>query len=390
MVGKFGNNGMKVVLSALVVFLFALLAFAESSALSLSDFGTGVLKIDFGKGEWVPFTDKDNGGTSKMALSFVEGKKSKKALNVAYELGKDYEYRYVTLKLAFKEAVDISKYKSISFWIKGSGSSIRFSVCAADVKDYDYHGYPIAATSGEWKEVRLPFTSLIQEGWGAKKDLDLSKTVVIQFQTASKADGEKGNFAVDKVELSTEKVSDPNSARVLTDVLNLSDFAKQGLNLIDLSAKWMSRDDSLDGGTSQSKMSFGNGQTKGEKTLRLDYELASGFKDRYAMVGVSFAIPIDLSKYRTLSFWMRGSGNKIRVYIGTKDVEDFDYHNYLITATSGKWKQYKLSFAELTQEGWGKSVVFDPEKISTIQFKTASKAVGEKGWFEIDKVTLTK
>jgi hypothetical protein len=367
----------------------------EKDIASLEKFDSGSLESDFGKGLWQTTDDKASGGNSKANLSFTEGFKTKKALRMDYELGAAFQYSYVQLKEAFtasSNGIDISAYNSVSFWIKGNGSKVRVQIATKDVSDYDYHNYVIASVPSEWKQYRIPFTSCLQEGWGTKKELNLSSIVAIQIQTASATAGEKGWIALDNVVLSkSSDLIDPIKEVKLPDVVSLDAFDKNSFKINTVAgASWASGDDQANGGDTKSKFSLGEEMAKGKKTVKLEYELGATYKYRYALAKLDFGTPTDFSKYKTLSFSIRGSGNKVKVMIGTMGVTDYDYHNEIITATTSDWKEYKISLDSIKQEGWGKFVVFDPERINLIQFQTGSGSSGERGWFEIRNLAFGK
>lgn len=71
------------------------------------------------------------------------------------------------------------------------------------------------------------------------------------------------------------------------------------------------------------------------------------------------SIPVDVSKYNALSFWVRGDGKSYSVQLETKAVRDTassDFHQFVITTTP-EWKQYVIPLASFKQAGT------DPSKI---------------------------
>jgi hypothetical protein len=380
----------KTLLILLFLVIGSFLCFAEKIPLlkkNLGNFEQKSLKSDFG-GEWETATDKANNGTSIASTSFVEGiDPAKKAISVNYELKAGYQYRYIMFKINFPKVLDFSKYNSISFWLKGSGHRLKFHVGTEVVKDYDYHSYNIAKTTTDWTEYKIPLSVFVQEGWGSTKEFEMKKVFMIEFQTGSMKEGEKGWFAIGEIKLSSEKIYEQQMA---------SDNALDSLVLISSNEDgfvdsaggfWEVSDDKVNYGSSTAKLSFGKREDR--QTVKMEYELGPLYKYRYAMARLAFVNPINLTRYKSVSFFLRGNEKKLKFHIGTQNVEDYDYYGYVIRSTSSDWKEYKFPLKLLRQEGWGKKVLFDLKKVKVIQFQTGSMLPGEKGWFEIDNLTLS-
>jgi hypothetical protein len=104
----------------------------------------------------------------------------------------------------------------------------------------------------------------------------------------------------------------------------------------------------------------------------------------YSLIGLSVRSgapacdqAIDASNYQGVEFWARGSGT-VRFFIGTvatNPVVDagtcpgncYDAHGSAVIL-SDDWQVFRVSFAELTQEGWGYPAAFDPSKILGLQW----------------------
>jgi hypothetical protein len=84
----------------------------------------------------------------------------------------------------------------MKFWAKGDGKPVKIKVCSTSVGDYDYHGTSVTP-SADWAEYSVDLSSLKQEGWGRKTAIDLRQINKIQFESGSKAAGEKGFVAID-------------------------------------------------------------------------------------------------------------------------------------------------------------------------------------------------
>ncbi len=208
-------------------------AFSETQkfeSLKLDNFGTQKMEVEQLQAKWIFENDSANHGNSKGNLSFTNGhQENTQALLLRYELGPALNYRYVIVKLPFLSAKDFSKYKQIKFWMKGSGSKVKICIGCEDVKDYDYHNYIIASPNSGWKEYGVPLSMFKQDGWGKPKGLDLTKITLIQLQTGSMESGEKGEFAIDNIELISATTEDQ--------LLNLEGFKEHKIVNLDQQAR---------------------------------------------------------------------------------------------------------------------------------------------------------
>jgi expansin (peptidoglycan-binding protein) len=126
-----------------------------------------------------------------------------------------------------RQTYDVSQFDGFKFRIKaGSQSkSIRFEVvtyaiattaerggCSGD-GCFDAHGKDVPLTS-DWVEVKVPFSSLVQEGWGQQKAFDATKVLGVAFEdlTSSSWDFWIDDFALyedDPVVVGDPSVDDP-------------------------------------------------------------------------------------------------------------------------------------------------------------------------------------
>jgi hypothetical protein len=330
--------------------------------------------------------DKEAAGNSNGSISAVPGVNARDAaVKFSYTLGEKFEYRYAMLSLMFKKPCDFSGFKALRFWLKGSGNKMEVDICTDAVLDYDYHAYTIKTTPGEWKQVEIPFAVLRQAGWGAKVDFDPAWVNKIQFKASSTIIDEKGFFVLDGVELST---SSPFVGKISGNPFMLSDFEE---GLVDrLGDEWKPEDDSPNGGNSRSSLNTGDGQGASKGSLRMEYTLGPAYKYRYAIAKVEFQNPIELSSYKSLSFWVKGNGKKLKIHLCSATVKDYDWHGSTFAATPQDWTEYVVPFASLTQEGWGRPRPLDLKKIQRIEFVSGSAESGEQGWFEVDNLTFRR
>ena len=148
--------------------------------------------------------------------------------------------------------------------------------------------------------------------------------------------------------------------------------------------------------------------------LRVNYTLGPSYQYRYVNVGIGDAkyvgvvgkdLMLDVSDYDGIHFWMKGSGNEVRLKIFTKaqylgpypaSVSDttnsrnynWDAFGYWYEKTPREWTEYFVLFSSLYQEGWGKKSTFDKSHVTKILFETASMINGETGYFLIDDVSF--
>jgi|GEM_PF-6013277 hypothetical protein len=145
---------------------------------------------------WIPEDDSVNGGDSTAEISLAEGHDSATGLKFEYSLGGKFNNRYSICAAVFDTPADLSLYKTMKFWAKGDGKPVKIKVCSTSVGDYDYHGTSVTP-SADWAEYSVDLSSLKQEGWGRKTAIDLRQINKIQFESGSKAAGEKGFVAID-------------------------------------------------------------------------------------------------------------------------------------------------------------------------------------------------
>ncbi len=132
---------------------------------------------------------------------------------------------------------------------------------------------------------------------------------------------------------------------------------------------------------------------KGENDnyLYFSYTLGPDCAWRYAGVK-KINLNMDVSKYNGISVDIKGSGNKLRINLNTSGVSDYDYHGYIITATSSEWRRYIIPFSEFKRAGFGTGTdqTLDLSNLKEIEFKADSGISDETGWFAIDNLKLVE
>jgi hypothetical protein len=142
---------------------------------------------------YIPFNDKDNGGTSTYAISNNNG-----AITLSGNVTTVYEFGYVGL-MVIPNAEMLESLKtasSISFKVKGDGNSAyRIQVATSDITDYSYWYTTFTPSSIETTQTIYPSYTLFRPTWGQDQTIlfDKSKAQFIQFQTP---EGESGQFSI--------------------------------------------------------------------------------------------------------------------------------------------------------------------------------------------------
>lgn len=163
-----------------MLFIGITFLFAASSAVFCQSFN----KAD----QWVAYSDKDKGGTSVINTATtnetIDGKEYM-VVSASGNVTTKYQYGFVGLS-ATPDAATLEFMKSakgISFKTIGDGKKYRVCIETSDITDSDYYGKEFYASKGKAATVTLTYSSLSQEGWGAKKKFDASKIIKIHFQT---------------------------------------------------------------------------------------------------------------------------------------------------------------------------------------------------------------
>lgn len=138
--------------------------------------------------KWFAFDDKANGGSSTItkatSMETVGGKETV-AVAVTGSVTTKYQYGFIGFgadpspeTLAFMKTA-----KGIRFQTVGDGKKYRVKIGTSVITDFDDYGFVFTAPAGKPVTITVPYTSLTQEGWGAKKKFDPSKITKVQFQT---------------------------------------------------------------------------------------------------------------------------------------------------------------------------------------------------------------
>lgn len=78
--------------------------------------------------------------------------------------------------------------------------------------------------------------------------------------------------------------------------------------------------------------------------------------------------PVDLSRYETVEFYQKGSG-QFRMTLGQPTIGDYDYYAMANSFDgSSDWQMMQVDIPAMKQGGWGSPKPFTPEAITTLNF----------------------
>ncbi|MEA3347381.1 MAG: glycoside hydrolase family 9 protein [Candidatus Auribacterota bacterium] len=170
---------------------------------------------DFLGGQWQVVTDKLwCNGNSEAKMEFIaESNESKNSLKLNYTLGKRPEGSpFADFICKYPQEKDFyAGFFGIKFSLRGSGGKLRVIFISSNIEDWNYWGYIINETPGEWTEYILKWSDL-KPGWGSTKPINESLTKIseLQFHTENGTEGEKGWFEIDNVALIIDERSEEN------------------------------------------------------------------------------------------------------------------------------------------------------------------------------------
>lgn len=124
-------------------------------------------------------------------------------------------------------------------------------------------------------------------------------------------------------------------------------------------------------------------------SLKVDYSFTQAALPYTPYIGFgaglgSVTAPVDWSQYAGISYTYKGGKHRIRVE--TLDIADYDFWGMEIPAATS-WTTIDIPFTQMTQEGFGKVVPFDPHKVGAISYQTRGNT-GESGTVLIDNLTV--
>lgn len=137
---------------------------------------------------WSSYDDSASGGTSKItkqaAMETINGKEAL-AITITGMVTTKYQYGFIGVAAnpSLATLTFMKTAKGITFMAVGDGQKYRVKIETSDITDFDMYGKEFTAPKGKAVAVTIPFSTLAQEGWGAKKKFDPAKITQISFQT---------------------------------------------------------------------------------------------------------------------------------------------------------------------------------------------------------------
>jgi len=140
-------------------------------------------EVTVGNWKWGTYTDKNDGGTSTVAMKVSDAKdKITFSGNVAKISGKDYGY---VGAIAVPNAATLTAIKaadSIKFKILGDGKKYKIEVRLSSITDHDHYQRIFNTENGKEVTIDIPYNSFKQEGWGKKVEFNKQNITEICFQ----------------------------------------------------------------------------------------------------------------------------------------------------------------------------------------------------------------
>ncbi len=199
----------------------------------------------------------------------------------------------------------------------------------------------------------------------------------------------------DSNEGTSSEASNPSSSSTAEAPKNglLLDNMEDGNGETEIGSGWYTYDDASNGGASTIKTptdAEGNiiaAETdNGSKyAMKVEFSLDKGDYEYDPYVGWGFQVPstVDVGKYAGIRYSYKGAAHYI--HVETSDVTDYDVHLASEKKSDG-WTTVTIAFDDLTQGGWGQSVVFNPANVNAISFQV--KGNGKQDSVIIDDIYL--
>ena len=175
----------------------------------------------------------------------------------------------------------------------------------------------------------------------------------------------------------------------------IDDFEDGDGQAVFLPGGWYSYDDKPNGGGSAIAYTGGvdggaamNGPGyDSSRSLEVTFTFNQGTLSYQPYVGwgVWFAnkpAPLDASQFVGIGYTYRGSAHRVRVE--TFEVTEYDYFG-MDMAASADWKTVVVPFAQLSQQGFGAKVAFNPQDVGNISFEARGNT-GAQGKVDLDNL----
>ena len=232
-----------------------------------------------------------------------------------------------------------------------------------------------------------------------KKYMLFSASLLLAFSACSDDESSSSPDVTDSSS-STEIVESSSSEKDTLNASSSSTVVGKGILIDDLEdgdsktlleSYWYAFDDKDNGGASAYSIATDSAgefiaSSEGYESkyaFKVSYTLDKGSYEYAPYVGFGFGLPVieKIGSIGGLSYWYRGGAHTVR--LETSDVTDYDVHGVKQKA-SRVWKQAVVRFQDVTQEGWGIEVPFNPVNIMQISFHISGDKITDS--LEIDNV----
>lgn len=144
-------------------------------------------------------------------------------------------------------------------------------------------------------------------------------------------------------------------------------------------------------GTSKSEMKLSTGQDNSQCAIKTVYTLGKHWgSDPFVNLISKYQEEQDFYHgIQGIKFWIRGSGQKLRLVLPSVNINDYNYWGFIINRVPDQWQEITVLWTDL-RPGWGSTRPLADSliKVTELQFHTEAGKPGESGWFEVDNVSL--
>ncbi|MBI3333024.1 MAG: hypothetical protein HYZ93_02910 [Candidatus Omnitrophica bacterium] len=251
---------------------------------------------------------------------------------------------------------DLSRYATMSFWVKGLKGGEAFEIGINDVisnkrEDAVFAGsiyrYLPQGLTPQWQEVRIP----LEDFFGA--DLARVYSLVLNFNEEG-----TGELWLEGLAFHTEPLVDREALMERQGELLLDNFDHSDLNLLGRKANAYKRLPSVCAVSRVLEPRVG----AGGRSLRLDWEKqTTGWCGYYTLLNQVDGAYFDLGPYKSVRFWVRGLKGGESFEIGMADrswltigdsVKAGPVERYLAGGVTAEWKEVVIPLSDFGKLDW--------------------------------------
>ena len=252
---------------------------------------------------------------------------------------------------------DLSRYATLTFWIKGAKGGETFEIGINDVisnKREDaviigsIYRYLSAGVTTEWQQVKIP----LEVFFGT--DLNRIYSIVFNFNEQG-----EGIFWIDGLEFHEEAMVHSEDAITAQGALLLDNFDHSDVNLLGRKANAYKRLPSVCEFTRAEEPRRGSHG----RSLQLDYDKKStGWCGYYSLLNQIDGAYFDLNPYKEVSFWVRGAKGGEMFEVGMADrswltigdsVKAGAVDKYLPQGVTTDWQEVVIPLSDFGKLDWG-------------------------------------